>query len=128
MAFLYSTLFRSRVKNDTTTLERLPLLDGVLGIEISENENTRHLQGAHRGDATMRLLGDLLGVVGPRPLVLVLEDSQWLNFGVLAACGVGPGQPIINAYSVVCTIRGSARRASQSTAARGSRENDCIRN
>jgi class 3 adenylate cyclase len=70
---------RSRVKNDTTILERLPLLDGVLGIEISENENTRHLQGAHRGDATMRLLGDLLGVVGPRPLVLVLEDSQWLD-------------------------------------------------
>jgi class 3 adenylate cyclase len=70
---------RSRVKNDSTILERLPLLDGVLGIEISENENTRHLQGAHRGDATMRFLGDLLGVVGPRPLVLVLEDSQWLD-------------------------------------------------
>ncbi len=69
----------SRVKNDATILERLPLLDGVLGIDIPEKENTRHLQGAHRGDATMRLLGDLLGVVAPRPLVLVLEDSQWLD-------------------------------------------------
>ena len=27
----------------------------------------------------MRLLGDLLGVVASRPVVLVLEDSQWLD-------------------------------------------------
>jgi class 3 adenylate cyclase len=69
----------SRVKDDPALHERLPLLDGVLGIEIPESESTRHLQGAHRADATMRLLSDLLGVVGPRPLVLVLEDSQWLD-------------------------------------------------
>lgn len=69
----------SRVGNDQTVLERLALLDGVLGIEIPESENTRHLQGAHRGDATMRLVGDLLAVVVPRPSVLVLEDSHWLD-------------------------------------------------
>ena len=69
----------SRLGNNPRILERLPLLDGVLGIEINETDNTRHLQGAHRGDATMHLVGDLLGVVAPCPLVLVLEDSQWLN-------------------------------------------------
>ena len=61
------------------TLERLALLDGVLGIEIPENECTRHLQGAHRGDATMRLVSDLLAFLTPKPAVLVLEDSHWLN-------------------------------------------------
>jgi hypothetical protein len=70
---------RSHVENDQTLLERLPLLDGLLGIEIHEGENTRHLQGAHRGDATMRLVGDLLAVIAPRPSVLVLEDSHWLD-------------------------------------------------
>jgi hypothetical protein len=33
----------ARVTNDSMIVERLPLLDGVLGIEIPENENTRHL-------------------------------------------------------------------------------------
>src|SRR5262249_4419054 len=66
-------------QDDLTIVGRLPLLDGVLGMEIPENEGTRHLEGAHRGDATMRLLGDLVGHLAPRPLVVVLEDSQWLD-------------------------------------------------
>jgi hypothetical protein len=70
---------RSRVRSDHTILERLALLSGVFGIEIPESESTRHLQGAHRGDATMRLVGDLLAVVAVRPSVLVLEDSHWLD-------------------------------------------------
>jgi len=68
-----------RVAKHPTIMDRLALLNGVLGLDIPENENTRHLEGAHRGDATMRLLGELLNVVAPRPLVLVLEDSQWLD-------------------------------------------------
>jgi class 3 adenylate cyclase len=67
------------VRQNPTIAGRLPLLDGVLGIVISENDSTRHLQGPYRGDATMRLLGDLVGILAPRPLVLVLEDSQWLD-------------------------------------------------
>jgi class 3 adenylate cyclase len=70
---------KSRVATHPMIMDRLALLNGVLGVEIPENESTRHLEGAHRGDATMRLLGDLLGVVAPRPVVLVLEDSQWLD-------------------------------------------------
>jgi class 3 adenylate cyclase len=70
---------RTRVQGMSDVVTRLPLLGGVLGIAIPENEGTRHLEGPHRGDATMRLLGDLVGVLAPRPLVLVLEDSQWLD-------------------------------------------------
>lgn len=70
---------RAQVESMPDVVSRLPLLGGVLGIAIPENEGTRHLEGPHRGDATMRLLGDLVGVLAPRPLVLVLEDSQWLD-------------------------------------------------
>ncbi|VIO73307.1 hypothetical protein CI1B_49120 [Bradyrhizobium ivorense] len=67
------------VKDDSAIVERLPLLGGVLDVEIAESDSTRHLQAAHRGDATMRLVGDLLGAIGPHPLILILEDSQWLD-------------------------------------------------
>lgn len=70
---------RARVRAVPGVVARLPLLGGVLGIVIPESEGTRHLEGPHRGDATMRLLGDLVGVLAPRPLVLVMEDSQWLD-------------------------------------------------
>src|SRR5258708_2108340 len=70
---------KSRLATHPRIMDRLALLNGVLGVEIPENESTRHLEGAHRGDATMRLLGDLLGVVAPPPVVLVLADSQWLG-------------------------------------------------
>ena len=54
-------------------------------------------RGAHRADATMRLLGDLIGALAPRPLVLVLEDSQWLDFGVVAPRRVDSWIPILAA-------------------------------
>src|SRR5690606_10126696 len=59
--------------------ERLPLLGDVLTIETLQTEGTKHLEGAHRADATMRLMGELIGVLAPRPFTLVLEDSQWLD-------------------------------------------------
>ena len=68
-----------RVRNIPSLVSRLPLLDGFLGIEIAPTEGTRHLDGAHRADATMRLLGDLIGALAPQPVVMVLEDSQWLD-------------------------------------------------
>lgn len=67
------------VKDHKSVVERLPLLDEVLSIEIRQNEGTRHLAGAHRADATMRLLAEVIGVLARRPLTLVLEDSQWLD-------------------------------------------------
>jgi class 3 adenylate cyclase len=68
-----------RIKDHPSIIERLPLLDEVLSIEIRQNERTRHLEGAHRADATMRLLAEIISVLAPRPLALVLEDSQWLD-------------------------------------------------
>ncbi|MBR1156289.1 AAA family ATPase [Bradyrhizobium sp. JYMT SZCCT0428] len=70
---------RARVDETSAIVGRLPLLGGVLGIAIQENDGTRHLEGPHRADATMRLLGDLIGALAPHPLVLILEDSQWLD-------------------------------------------------
>jgi len=70
---------RARVQSDATIVGRLPLLSDVLGVDMSEPVGTRHLQGPHRADATMRLLSDLIGHLGARPLTLILEDSQWLD-------------------------------------------------
>ena len=70
----------ARLQGNSHVVARLPLLGDVLGIEIPQNEGTRHLEGAHRADATMRLLGDLIDYLAPRPLVLALEDSQWLDW------------------------------------------------
>ena len=69
----------ARIRSAPWIADRLPLLNDLLAIEIEQNEGTRHLEGAHRADATMRLLGDILGVLAPRPFALVLEDSQWLD-------------------------------------------------
>jgi len=77
--FIVLERITANVQENPAIVGRLPLLDGVLGIAIPENDSTRHLQGPYRGDATMRLLGDLVGMLALRPLVLVLEDSQWLD-------------------------------------------------
>ncbi|OCP18291.1 MULTISPECIES: AAA and adenylate/guanylate cyclase domain-containing protein [unclassified Ensifer] len=68
-----------RVKNDAAIVARLPLFADVLAVDIPQNESTKHLDGAHRADATMRLMGDIIATAAPHPLTLVLEDSQWLD-------------------------------------------------
>jgi len=68
-----------RIGRDTPIAGRVPLLANVLGIDLKQNDSTRHLDGAHRADATMRLMGELIHALAPRPLALVLEDSQWLD-------------------------------------------------
>jgi class 3 adenylate cyclase len=69
----------SRLDPEAPLRARLPLLGDVLGIPTDETESTRHLDGMHRADAAMRLFGELLHALAPRPLVMVLEDSQWLD-------------------------------------------------
>jgi class 3 adenylate cyclase len=69
----------ARFAGKPAVLARLPLLGGVLDLSIPESEGTRHLEGPNRADATMRFLGELLGALAPRPFVVVLEDSQWLD-------------------------------------------------
>ncbi len=72
-------LVRARLQMHPELLDRLPLLSGVLGCEISNTENTRHMEGAHRADATMRFVGDLLCGLTVGPTALVIEDCQWLD-------------------------------------------------
>jgi class 3 adenylate cyclase len=69
----------ARFSNDPAIVGRLPLLDGMLGVQMFQTDGTRHLDGANRADAIMRLLGDVIGALAPRPLVVILEDSQWLD-------------------------------------------------
>lgn len=69
----------SRVGHQPALLGRLGLLDDILGVRIPQDEGVRHLVGAHRADATMRLIGDLIEALAPRPLAIILDNSQWLD-------------------------------------------------
>jgi class 3 adenylate cyclase len=60
-------------------IKRLPLLGSVLSVEIAQDQVTQHLDGAHRADATMRLLRDVFLALVPQPCILVFEDSQWFD-------------------------------------------------
>ena len=70
---------KDQLVNTPVLLDRLPLLGDVFSIDIPDTECTAHLQGAHRADATMRLVAELIGHLTPRPFVLILEDCQWLD-------------------------------------------------
>ncbi len=70
---------RDRVPAGTDLANSLPLLGDVLAIDIEQTERTVHLKDAHRADAAMRVIADVIGLLAPRPFVLVLEDSQWLD-------------------------------------------------
>ncbi len=69
----------SRLRGHDDLTARLPLLADMLSTEAAQTGRTRHLEGAHRADATMRLLGEVIALMAPKPLALVLEDSQWLD-------------------------------------------------
>lgn len=68
-----------RFRGNEAIQTRLPLLADLLGFETVQGEATRHLIGAHRADATMRLVADVIGWIARSPMVIVLEDSQWLD-------------------------------------------------
>ncbi|WP_171236459.1 AAA and adenylate/guanylate cyclase domain-containing protein [Ruegeria sp. HKCCA6837] len=70
---------KQRVGGDARIASGLPLLSDVLAIELPDSQNTMHLSGAHRADATMRLIADIVGLLAPRPVAFILEDSQWLD-------------------------------------------------
>lgn len=70
---------RNRLDDQSGLILRLPLLSDVLDIAVPDTEGTVHLKGAHRADATMRLIADVIGALMPRPFAIVLEDCQWLD-------------------------------------------------
>ena len=60
--------------------ERSPLLSAVLPIEIEETEFSRSLKGQVRVRATLTLLVEILRLTAKRrPVVIVLEDCQWMD-------------------------------------------------
>ena len=60
--------------------ERLPLLNDVLNIGLPENALTRSLDAHLRHESLVSLLISLLYAwTADRPLVIVLEDAQWLD-------------------------------------------------
>jgi predicted ATPase/class 3 adenylate cyclase len=61
-------------------LDRLSLLNDVLGLTFSETDLTRALGAKLRSESLMSLLVELLRVrASQRPLVLMIEDAHWLD-------------------------------------------------
>jgi len=61
-------------------VQRLPVLNDVLGLDIPENELTQSLDANLRAQNVMLVLTALLRAwTNERPLVLVLEDAHWLD-------------------------------------------------
>ena len=57
-----------------------PLLNAVLPLDLPENELTEALTGEARQENTFQLLLDMLRrAVGSAPLVLALDDAQWID-------------------------------------------------
>ncbi len=62
------------------SLERAPLLNAVLPLELPESEITEQMSGQVRADNTNELLVRLLRAAASRsPTLLVLDDAQWLD-------------------------------------------------
>ncbi len=60
--------------------EWAPLLRAVLPVDLQDNDLTLHMTGRVRGENTRRLLVELLAAEARRrPLVVMLDDAQWLD-------------------------------------------------
>lgn len=61
-------------------VDKAPLLDVVLPIDLPDNDLTRHMRGQTRANDTQRLLVSLLGQAArTTPMLLILEDAHWLD-------------------------------------------------
>jgi class 3 adenylate cyclase/tetratricopeptide (TPR) repeat protein len=70
----------ARVADASGTVAWAPLLTGILPITLPENDTTRQMSGAVRGQTTLRLLLLLLERASQqRRVVVVLDDVQWLD-------------------------------------------------
>jgi adenylate cyclase len=64
---------------DPSLLPRLPLLGAVLNLPIADNDLTRSFEPQLRKASLEALLVDCLRAQANTPLLLVLEDLQWLD-------------------------------------------------
>ena len=61
-------------------IERAPLLNDILRLDLPETDLTRSFDSALRHQSLVALVIDLLrSAASNRPMVLVLEDAQWLD-------------------------------------------------
>lgn len=69
-------------------LDVAPLIDVVLPVDFPDNEVTRELQGAVRGENTLRLLAMVLEASSrSQRVLLVVEDAHWLDTSSLQLLG-----------------------------------------
>jgi class 3 adenylate cyclase/tetratricopeptide (TPR) repeat protein len=74
----YSVL--GELPGDPRILKDAALLEAVLPLDWPETDETRNLSGSDRGTRTRRLLAAILAdVASRRPLVLVVNDAQWID-------------------------------------------------
>jgi tetratricopeptide (TPR) repeat protein len=73
-------LLLDRLSGDERALRLAPLLNPVLSLDLADTKVTRQMSGVVRGDNTADLLLRLLREEARRrPLMVVLEDAQWLD-------------------------------------------------
>lgn len=71
---------KENLRRDEDLARELPLLSSVLPIEFEDNETTRHMTGTLRAERTMEFLVQILKKPASlEPMVLILEDAQWLD-------------------------------------------------
>jgi predicted ATPase/class 3 adenylate cyclase len=56
-----------------------PLLNVVLGLDLPDTEATAPLQNERRIQATRQFLGERLAAAAASPLLLTVDDAQWLD-------------------------------------------------
>ena len=72
--------FINRLQHDPELLDRAPLLDAVLPLDLPENETTAQMEGKVRAEKTRDLLVRLLqAYTDQTPTLLILENAQWLD-------------------------------------------------
>ncbi len=65
---------------DESLVARLPLLGGAVGVEIPDNDLVASFDAKLRKASLENLLGEMLVTrLGAGPLVIVLEDVQWID-------------------------------------------------
>ncbi|HSG89713.1 MAG TPA: adenylate/guanylate cyclase domain-containing protein [Pseudomonadales bacterium] len=68
------------LQNDQAALELVPLLNGVLPLEIPETELTRQMSGEVRASNLQTLFVNLLQFSATRrPVLLILDDTHWMD-------------------------------------------------
>lgn len=71
---------QEQLKDRPEIAKLVPLLGAVLAIDFPDNQTTRHMSGATRGENTRSLLHELVRIAAQsQPTLIVLEDVHWID-------------------------------------------------